>query len=231
MNLAPSTVVARAFGLCAALAALPSCNSILGIDRATLETEAGTGGDDAGSDPLTCENYCALMDNNCQGENLEYLPGVCIPLCQKYIRTQPGPHYVYPTDTPDPTDSLGCRLWHAHAAQDEGPATHCRHAGPLGADKCGGPCEPFCRLVWSFCSDDQGIFPYDGGQPECQAICGDGTAFSYNRDAGDLVDDMLNMLESGNTLNCRLWHLETAIQKNLPDPHCLHTAAVSETCR
>lgn len=223
------------------LAALSSCNAILGIERASPEPDAASdsalaandagGGDDGGADPLTCENYCALMDKNCQGEYLEYLPGVCLQLCQAYIRPQPGRHYEYPSETPEPIDSLGCRLWHAHAAEDEGPSTHCRHAGPLAADQCGGPCEPFCRIVYSYCSDDHGINPYDGGQLECEAVCGDGTAFPYERDAGDLLDNTLTMIESGNTLNCRLWHLETAMQKALPDTHCPHTATVSETCR
>jgi len=232
MRVVSLAVALSTVALCFGIATLASCNAVLGIERATLLSDASSGassGDDGG-DPLTCENYCALMDNNCQGENLEYLPGVCLPFCQRYIRTQPGQHYVYPSDTPDSVDSLGCRLWHAHAAGDEGPDVHCRHAGLLGADKCGGPCEPFCRLDWSYCSDDEGIYPYDGGQPECQRVCGDGTAYTYDRDAGDLVDDTLAMIESGNTLNCRLWHLETAFQKMQPDPHCLHTAPISATC-
>jgi hypothetical protein len=235
MKLAWLTIVSGTLSVGAGLATLTSCNAILGIERAQLESdassEAGVAGNDGGGDPLTCENYCALMDQNCQGENLEYLPGVCLTICQMYLRPQPGRHYDYPSETPEAMDSLGCRLWHAHAAQDEGPAIHCRHAGLLGTDQCGGPCEPFCRIVYTYCSDDNRIFPYDGGQRECEAVCGDGTAYRYARDAGDLVDDALNMIESGNTLNCRLWHIETAIQKNLPDPHCFHTAAVSDTCR
>jgi hypothetical protein len=31
------------------------------------------------------------------------------------------------------------------------------------------------------------------------------------------------MIEFGNTLNCRLWHLETAVQLNDPQTHCPHT--------
>ena len=232
MRLVSLAIASGMVALCIALATLASCNSILGIDRAMLVSYASSPRSvDDGGDPLTCENYCATMDQNCQGEYLEFLPGVCVPFCQKYLSTQPGQHYAYPADTPDSVDSLGCRLWHAHAAADEGPAVHCRHAGLLGSDKCGGPCEPFCRLVFSFCSDDEGVYPYDGGQQECESVCGDGTAYGYDRDAGDLVDNMLVQIESGNSLNCRLWHLETAFQKMQPNPHCYHTAAVSDTCR
>jgi hypothetical protein len=44
-------------------------------------------------------------------------------------------------------------------------------------------------------------------------------------DAGDTT------LESGNTLNCRLWHLETAYTSDeFGTFHCPHTRRVSSTC-
>jgi hypothetical protein len=204
---------------------------------------SGSTSDGGNSDPLTCENYCLLMDMNCQGDNLEYRThDVCLDICDNYIRLQPSGHYAYPSDTPDGNDSLGCRLWHAHAAQED-PAMHCRNAGPLGGDYCGGPCGPFCQIVLSYCTVDHwvttgiiqerdgGVYPYEGGISECDWVCGTGDAFSYLRGAGDLVDPNGMMIQSGNTLNCRLWHLETAIEDSQPVPLCLHTAAVSATCR
>jgi hypothetical protein len=237
-----SLVALLAFaGAAGSIRALLGCNAVLGIEPATLIDAGDAGGtprDEAGqageaaagdaSDPLTCDNYCAVIKKNCQGQYLEYLSDdVCIKLC-KYLA--PGTYSPYPSVNPDNVDSLGCRLWHAHSAADD-PKKHCRHAGPLGADLCGGPCNPFCHLDWRFCADDNSVYPYDGGIAECQSVC-NGGAFSYiEGDSGDLVDENGMMIESLNTLNCRLWHLETAIQVNLPDPHCGHTAQQSMTCK
>jgi hypothetical protein len=234
MTAASLSVAANALALCSAIATLASCNSILGIDRATLidaGSEAGVAGDDGG-DPLTCENYCAILDKACTGENLEYkTTQLCLDMCAQFFLPA-SQHYAYPDDPPPPDagDTLGCRLWHAHAAQDEDPAMHCRHAGLLGYEKCGGPCQPFCRIVHDFCYDQSPpADPYDGGVRECVGVCNDGP-FSYDLTRGDLRDTMME-IDNGNTLNCRLWHLETAYQLMLPQMHCPHTGEVSATCR
>ena len=48
--------------------------------------------------------------------------------------------------------------------------------------------------------------------------------FVYNQSVGDMVDDAGGRINSGNTLNCRIWHLETSIQEGMPSEHCWHTA-------
>jgi len=134
---------------------------------------------------------------------------------------------------PDNVDTLGCLLWHASFAAAH-PETHFRHAGPLGADLCGGPCEPFCAQDWHYCTDDNGVSVYNGQVSGCLSVCsGDaGAPYSYiEGDSGDMVDPGGNMITQGNTLNCRLWHLETAIQKSLPMTHCPHTGQQSMTCQ
>jgi hypothetical protein len=217
--------------LAGAVAALVACNAVLGIERATLADggAAVVTDDGAGGTTLTCPNYCDIMMQNCTGKNQEYLSrDVCLALC-KYMLVGVS----YPAGmTPDNVDTLGCRLWHANVAATA-PDAHCRHAGPLGADLCGGPCAPFCSLDWRYCTDDKGIQVYSGQVPGCEGVCmSDAGAFPYVRgDSGDLVDPSGTMIEMGNTLNCRLWHLETAIDKNLPDPHCLHTGEQSATCK
>jgi hypothetical protein len=226
MKLTRVAIVVAALALPAgSIAGLVACNAVLGIERATLDA----GSDDAGgSDPLTCANYCAVIAQNCTGGNQEYLSNdVCLKACS-YM--QAGQFYSASTEPPN-VDSLGCRLWHAHSAATH-PETHCRHAGPLGADLCGGPCGPFCSLVWHFCTDDNGINVYDQQVTGCESVCTGDAGFPYVRgDSGDLVDPGGNMIEMGNTLNCRLWHIETAIEKSLPVPHCGHTARVSATCQ
>jgi hypothetical protein len=220
-------VVLTLAGSASSIAALGACNAVLGIERATLVD--GDGGQGTGPDPLTCANYCAVIMQNCTDSNQEYLSNeVCLKVCS-YLT--PGTFYPYPSGSADNVDTLGCRLWHAHSAGAD-PKTHCRHAGPLGSDLCGGPCEPFCNLDWRFCADDNSIYPYDGGMPQCQTACVSNANFQYAKgDSGDLVDDKAAMIESGNTLNCRLWHLETAIKTGMVDPHCYHTAQVSLTCQ
>jgi hypothetical protein len=237
MKPASLVVVLVLAGSAGSIAALGACNAVLGIERATLldagsddgaNGDGGSGDGGGGSpDPLTCANYCSVIMENCSGSNLEYLSSdVCLAMC-RYLA--PGTFYPYPSGSADNVDSLGCRLWHAHSAAAD-PKTHCRHAGPLGADLCGGPCEPFCNLDWRFCADDNSISPYEGGMPECQTVCN--ANFQYAKgDSGDLVDDKARTIETGNTLNCRLWHLETAMGTGMVDPHCYHTAQVSATCQ
>ncbi len=224
------------------------CNSVLGIEQATLESpeagtdanpEAGTDANpeaaiDAGSDPtggegpLTCDNYCSVMAQNCTGEYLEYLSNdVCMTLCGYMTQGQ-----FYPLENePDNVDTLSCRLWHAHSAAAH-PEVHCRHAGPLGADLCGGPCEPFCSLDWHYCTDDNGLTVYNGQVAGCEAVCASDGGLPYvEGDSGDLVDPSGNMIVMGDTLNCRLWHLETAISIAMPMTHCPHTGPQSATCQ
>jgi hypothetical protein len=209
---------------------IAGCNSVLGIERATLEADAGgdAAGTVEGAASLTCSNYCAVMMQNCTGEYLEYLSNdVCMTMCM-YL---PIGQYYSLDDEPDNVDTLGCRLWHAHSAALH-PEVHCRHAGPLGADLCGGPCGPFCSLDWNYCTDDNDIPVYDGQVTGCEGVCeSDGGLPYVEADSGDMVGPSGAMIETGDTLNCRLWHLETAISLDMPETHCPHTAEQSATCR
>jgi hypothetical protein len=123
-------------------------------------------------------------------------------------------------DTADNT--LGCRLHHALAAEAS-PAEHCRYAGPLGGLHCGAdPCQPFCNLAVTYCVPPKAS-PYPGGLSECEAAC---KGYRYLvAGAGDTT------LENGDTLNCRLWHLETAYTSDAFGVfHCAHTSRISTTC-
>lgn len=251
-RIAATALGAATLGLLAAglLAASAACNAVLGIEHATFEDggmEAATSGspadggagatsDDGGE--LTCSNYCSTIMQNCTGVHQAYLSNdVCMTMCG-YMA--PGVFYP-PSANPDNVDTLGCRLWHATVAPID-PTVHCRHAGPLGTELCGGPCKPFCRLDWRFCTDDHGINVYEGQVDGCDSVCEGDAGFDYvEGDSGDLADPSGTMIEMGNTLNCRLWHLETAISTYMtnvePDRttlltlHCGHTGQVSATCQ
>ena len=243
-------------------AGVSACNAVLGIDAAALESDSGSdsrsdAGSDAGhvapppaddgGDPLTCENYCKVIAMNCgaapgSAEYIEYLaPGAgpkgstdpCLFLCKYLIRNKGT--YIPPSGPePAPADTLACRLWHAYAAgSTKRPDVHCRHAGPLGSELCGDPCNAFCELDFDYCVDDNSVPTYSS-QARCQSACGPDagpTGFAYSVNSGDLVNDA-GMITGGNTLNCRLWHLETAIQEDDPTTHCPHTSQVSspDTC-
>ncbi len=243
-------IVLVAFGLAiAAGTSIVACNAVLGIDEAALpgadagDASAKGGAGDAlavtNSDPLDCANYCKVVAQNCTGEYLEYLPSTnpeedgltdpCLYLCNHYL--SPGTYDPPDGAEPPAVDTLACRLWHAHAAASTGhPEIHCRHAGPLGSTLCGDPCASFCNLDYRYCVDDHNVETYPT-QMACQDVCIDtvGSApqdagFVYNQSVGDITDDAGGGISSGNTLNCRLWHLETSIQEGLPSEHCWHTA-------
>ncbi len=214
-------------------------------DATAAPSDAGASSPDAESDPLTCANYCKVIAENCTGEFLEYLPASaggtnpadpCMYLCNNYLSRTPGtyapPGGPEPAASPGQPGTLACRLWHAHAAgATKRPDIHCRHAGPLGSEACGDPCASFCSLDFSYCVDDNAV-PIYSSQMQCQASCIDtsvgdaapGAGFPYDQSEGDLVDEAGAQINGGNTLNCRIWHLETSIQEGLPKEHCWHTA-------
>jgi len=174
----------------------------------------GGGGETDGGD-LSCAHYCAVIMQNCTGANAEYLSSdVCAAMCPAFE--------VNDTIADTADDTLGCRIFHAMAAATT-PDVSCRVAGPLGGGHCGNdPCEPFCTLDVQYCAPPNPV-AYDGGASACDMMC---RTYPYLvADAGDTT------LEGTNTLNCRLWHLETAFRGPTYGAfHCPHTAQASETC-
>jgi hypothetical protein len=211
--------VLGATAVAGSLGSMVGCNAVLGINGASLEPVDDAGGpNDAGADviELSCDHYCDVIMQNCTGANAEYLSRpICMQMCPAFDINSTV------ADTAD--DTLGCRLFHANGAANT-PEMSCRFAGPLGGGHCGSdPCVPFCALDVQYCSFPKPI-PYEGGTPDCEQSCG---TYPYLVvDAGDTTT------EGSNTLNCRLWHLETAFTS--PDyglAHCLHTALASMVCK
>jgi hypothetical protein len=214
-------------GLVAVSAIVPvaACNGVLGIGEAMVDPTLDGGPDGAGADGGAgnpCSRYCTTVATNCKDINAEYISlDVCEEMCATFDPGQPG----------DMTnDSLACRLAHAELAATD-PVTHCQQAGPLAAGSCTSACSAFCLLAFNRCNPG-GLFPFDGGTKDCKAECEE---FPYlvSADAGALgaVGDIVFL--SGNTLNCRLYHLESAYtpgDSNAVKQHCPHTAADSATC-
>jgi hypothetical protein len=204
----------------ALLASAVACNGLLGIGPASLEEDAGDAGTPTGD--LSCQHYCDLVLQNCTGANAEYLgqaaQQTCLAMC---------PAFEVSSRIADTADnSLGCRLFFASEAAST-PGVSCRFAGPLGGGHCGSdPCVPFCALDVQYCAGPDLPVAYEGGVPECMNACKTQPGFPYLVvDAGDTT------LDTTNTLNCRLWHLETAFSSPTAGKlHCMHTKAVSTTC-
>jgi hypothetical protein len=206
-----------ALGACAA--AVVACNGLLGIVPASLEDDGG-----AGSPSATCQYYCDTIMKNCRTgtPNAEYLtPAICMSMCPAFDSNGSI------QDSKDNT--LDCRIFNAQQAAKNADL-YCRFAGPLGGGHCGAdPCQPFCTLDTTYCNGTCAT-GNDPCKPKvytnpaaCEAACT--MNFPYLLDAGDTA------LETTDTLNCRLWHLETAfVSWDNGEYHCPHTAVVSATC-
>lgn len=198
-----------------------ACDSILGIDQATVNP---TFGEDAGaahdaasavdSAPATpCEAYCNAVVQNCPNAEYNNVP-TCLALCPAF---DPGQS----TDTSQ--DSLGCRAHYAALAATD--PSNCRAAGPLGGGVCGNDlCNTFCALDTFVCIANNAQF--DGGEIGCETDC----VADFDTYVTDAGNDLA--LSTGNTLNCRVWHLEAAVGGGATElnTHCPHTGVVSAFC-
>ncbi len=175
-----------------------ACNAVLGIGGASVDPlldDAGSGGDAGPGN--NCATYCSLIEQNCTGTSAEYISdAVCQSMCSTF---EPG------TAGDMTQDTLACRISHAQQAATD-PLTHCQKAGPLSPEGCADPCHSFCVLAFGLCNPTM-LFPYDGGTKSCETACA-GYHYELSTDGGAGVGDILFL--SGDTLNCRLYHLESA---------------------
>jgi len=209
-----TTMLTRFAAIAISALAMVACNSILGIEKAAVDPnfseDAGvqTG---SGTDPLVfdCPSYCTAITKNCKGDNLEYAnTESCAEMCSHFDTGRPGDQAG---------DSLACRVFHANAAARD-PDVHCRHAGPVGGNHCGDPCSAFCLQVFAICGDR---LPY-ASEAECRQICPSYPYVTGLDGGGDLA------FEDGPTLNCRVYHLQSAIAN--PATHCSHTSLSNVHC-
>ena len=179
-------------------------NGILGIDSASVDQSLGP-----------CSTYCNTVVKNCPNSEYNDVP-TCQSLCPAF---EPG------TANDTNQDSLGCRMHYAQLAATD--PSKCPAAGLLGGNVCGNDqCRTFCALDDFFCTGP--LEPYDGGAVACTNTCRANFQV-YLQDAGnDLA------LQTGNTLNCRVYHLEAAAAPNDPSAkgvHCPHTGLISTYCQ
>lgn len=184
-----------------ALPAALSCASILGIEQAELKPD--TSGGDAGGEPgpskSLCVQYCAAAMANCTGENRLY-PKIeyCLPVCDAMPAGMRGDRSG---------NTVGCRLLHAQAAGLGETALNCNAAGPGGDGICGENCESWCALDRKLCPD---VYATD---QDCADACATFPVLGNYNDS----------IQSGNSFECRLYHVTAVAGLNDPDTHCPHT--------
>lgn len=181
--------------------------------------EGGADSSDAGTTPPlpSCTRYCDLVQKHCTGEHAQYASNEdCLAFCTHLPPGDPWEQKKAPT--------LACRQYYAGNPALTDPAAYCAAAGPFGGGLCGDRCTAFCEVTLSACAPDGGAAPFPS-LPDCKTAC---AGFTF-RDAGtDGGGEGLDGPASGDTLNCRLFHLREAVV----DPQaCATLANDASACR
>lgn len=199
----------NALVLATLLAGSVGCSDVLGIHDATCDSHfEGCPGHTTGQQVTSlCQEYCDAVMANCSGDYSQYLGSdVCLSVCKVLPEGSPGDQSG---------NSVQCRLTHAAAVTETGePQVDCPAAGPGGAGVCGDDCTGFCTIMVEYCTQ------YSNPQ-ECNDVCaGVPKLGGYSATLKD--DSGASLFASGNSVECRLWHVSSATQ--LPATHCLHAA-------
>lgn len=184
-----------------------------------------------------CAAYCADWNEICDptfDDAFGSIAGDCFSFCQA-MNWESGTFEI-----PHPSnDTLGCRIYHLDNALADREA-HCPHSGPTGADVCGNWCEVYCNMANSLCSDvdfssvlggpggaaiDRGLFDATFQDVDvCATRCrGEGPGDPIPTD-GQIGDP------SGDTVQCRMYHLITAadgLGATGRAEHCAHGSLTS----
>jgi hypothetical protein len=169
------------------------------VQAAPLQPDAGP---DSGAqpEPDSCARYCDAIMNTCLPgtggvpDNLAYVDrDACLKLCPYFPRASAG--------EPAGKNTLECRLGLLDSAEANEPSTVCQAAGrggQAGANPvCGSNCDAYCSLMQQICPAE-----FSRLTPSCESVCAglsDELAFDVTRDE-----------LSGNTVQCRLWHVGLA---------------------
>jgi len=139
---------------------------------------------------------------HCTGGNLQYeSQALCMASCLALPAGMPA----------DVTgNTRGCREHFAGLAATDAPA-NCMQAGPGGGGVCGNWCDHYCDVVQNACP---GTFATN---VDCQAACAD-----------LLTNSATPVVTTGDTLQCRVYHAQVALET--PTPHCAHVTVASSTC-
>ncbi len=170
----------------------------------------------------TCPTYCQDIQANCTGDDTQYPTTdsnqTCLNVC---AAMQPGTPGVGGSDT------VACREGNVSLSKDA-PTTIEHHndcvAGGLSAMNCApDQCTAFCTLALALCTTaDGGTLTGYANTADCVTAC---KTWGASFDGGLLGS-------TGDTLQCRTYHLELSQTGNPADKltHCPHTGVVSARC-
>lgn len=182
---------------------------------------------------LTCAAYCDAMEETCPHEAF-HPAETCMTWCTSDLAPLPA-------GTPEDTavDTIGCRMhWIDMAKNTENmgeKAKHCAKANASGGTTCGSFCEVYCRQAIPVCTlanpniDPMKSINFGGGSLEadtaaCMELCQE-----FSTDVLPGVSQTEQHFGYGNTVQCRLHHLQAAMiqgpeQFNAFGLHCGHGA-------
>jgi hypothetical protein len=159
---------------------------------------------DGGTTPpplLPCSKYCDLMQERCEGEHAQYASKEdCLAFCEHIPAGDPS-------DLKESSPGMYCRQTYAGSPSLASPEKYCAAAGPFGGGICGDRCTAFCEVALSACAPDGGAAPYPS-VPKCKTEC---VGYSYKEAGADGGGEGLDGPMTGDTLNCRLYHLRRAV--------------------
>lgn len=160
------------------------------------------------SDP--CPDYCTTVATVCGGktETKQYIDdATCRAMCATIRQNAAGAK-----------DTIACRVaaksnvGEVDASDVKLLASACGDMGPYSPLCAGSACTAWCRIALTTCTDMNQQYKT---QAECETACN-----GFNGGMTDFVN--VTTTTQGNTLTCRLYHLEAASVG--PDLHCPHLA-------
>jgi hypothetical protein len=174
--------------------------------------------------PLTAQAYCDTIQATCTGTVQQY------PNATQCLATAAA-FTMGASSTEMTGDTLGCRIYHAQNAMiTMDTATHCPHAGPIGAKvdaatgQCGAtPCDDFCALDTKLCGTDAAPVTGVTNRYTTLQACKDACAL-FNK-----TPQFSTAVTSGSSFACRVFHLTNVAlytsmnMANLVNTHCGHT--------
>jgi hypothetical protein len=160
-----------------------------------------------GGEPATttCADYCGRLAESC-GESFAKVFADSQPSCVKLCSALAWPAGAANDST---GNTLACRMSNATRALAE--PTSCEPASYTGGNVCGSLCEVYCFMQDQICT--KAGLPQFPDAATCMTACATYDARGAFHAA------------SGNTLQCRLYHLTAAALQDVAT-HCPHTGAL-----
>ena len=179
--------------------------------------EAGASDASAPEGPApSCVKYCDLVMETCKDPHAQYESrNQCLELCARLPSGDAGD---------DESNTVACRQYYADSPARTNAGSYCLAAGPFGGGICGDRCTAFCGLTLGACSPEAGPAPY-GSYSDCQTAC---AGYPYKDGTADGGGEPTNGPTSGDTLNCRLFHVRSAVRDT---SGCTNVGADSGACR